>query len=272
VVAKRTSRAGGDLERRVHEQVLPRLALRTLAFHGAVAEDDGLWLFLEDAGGESTLGPEDRRLLAAWLARLHTSAAPLCAGLDLPVRGADQHRERLRAACRALRDRVANPALLPADRWVLRELAGALERLDARWDAVEALCAQMPRTLVHGDLGPQNVRLRRTAGGAEILALDWETASVGPPAVDLVGVDPAVYAKVASREWPGATPQAVAGWKRCGALLRAITAIGWELPDLASPWVETPMARLRVYRQEIQEALAELASGVGAVAAPGAMR
>ncbi len=264
VVAKRTSGAAGEVERRVYEQVLPRLPLRSVGFHGAVAEEDACWLFLEDVGGERALGPEARELLTEWLARFHTRAAALSGALGLPERGPDHYRDRLHGTRRTLRDRLANPALSPADRWVLRELAGCLERLDARWHEIEALLAQMPRTLVHGDLGAPNLRLRGDAAGAELLVLDWETASVGPPAIDLFGVDPGAYAARVAREWPGATPQAVARWKRCGQLLRGVIATEWEASGLAFPWIEKPMAGLRVYRRELEEALAELANGAGA--------
>ncbi len=261
VVAKRRAGAAGEVERRAYEEVLPRLPFRTLAFHGSVAEDDGCWLFLEDVGGERLEGPETRGLLTAWLARFHTSAAPICGGFGIPERGADHYRGRLRSTCQLLRDRLGNPALSPADRWVLRELAGCLERLDARWPEVEACLSEMPRTLVHGDLGAPNLRMRAGAPGAELVVLDWETASVGPPAIDLFGIDPALYAASVSREWPRATPDAVARWKRCGQCLRAVAATEWEASGLAFPWVEKPMAGLRVHRRDLEQALAELASG-----------
>jgi aminoglycoside phosphotransferase (APT) family kinase protein len=264
VVAKQGSGVAGEVERRVYESVLPRLPLPTLAFHGAVEEDGGSWLFLEDAGDERLEGSEGVRSLTAWLARLHARAAPLCDALGLPERGADWYRDHLRGTRRTLEERLGNPALSPADRFVLRELAGCLERLDARWVEVEAILAEMPRTLVHGDLGTANLRLRRGDTGTEIVALDWETASVGPPAIDLFAIDPDLYAGRVRRDWPRATPEAVARWKRCGQLLRGVAATQWEASGLAFPWVEKPMAGLRVYRRELEEALA----GLGSAGAP----
>ncbi|TFG91712.1 MAG: hypothetical protein E4H11_10425, partial [Myxococcales bacterium] len=209
-------------------------------------------------GNERAEGPEARRLLTRWLAGLHTSAAPLADSLPLPERGADHHRERLRAAHQPLREHLGNPALSPADRWVLCRLADDLARLDARWSEVEALFAQMPRTLVHGDLVPANLHLRAGAGGDELLVLDWETAGLGPPALDLVEVDPALYATLVASSWPGVTPEAVARWQRCGRLLRSVVATSWESSDLAFPWVEKPMVRLRVYRRVLEEAMSAL--------------
>jgi aminoglycoside phosphotransferase (APT) family kinase protein len=265
VVAKQSSGPAGEIERRVYESVLPRLPLPALVVHGAMEEDGTCWLFLEDAGDERLEGPEGVRSLTAWLARLHTSAAPLCDALGLPERGADEHRDRLRSTRSTLEERLGNPALSPADRWVLRELAGCLDRLDARWPELVAILGEMPRTLVHGDLGAPNLRLRRGAAGVEVLALDWETASVGPPAIDLFGIDPELYADRVARDWPQATPEAVGRWRRCGQLLRGVAATEWEASALAFPWVEKAMAGLRVYRRELEQALADLAPS-----APGA--
>jgi hypothetical protein len=258
VVAKRTSFGIAALERCVYEQALPRLPLRRLGFEGMLEDTDACWLFLEDAGDRRAEGPEARRLLTTWLAGLHTSAAGLADALPLPERGAEHHRERLRAAHRPLRENLGNPALSPADRWVLCRLADDLARLDARWSEMEALFAQMPRTLVHGDLVPANLHLRAGADGDELLVLDWETAGLGPPALDLIAIDPALYATLVAGTWPHATPVAVERWQRCGRLLRSVVATSWESSDLAFPWVEKPMLRLRVYRRELEETMSAL--------------
>jgi len=258
VVAKRTARATGAIERCVYTRVLPRLPLRTPGFHGALDEGEVCWLFLEDVGDARPEGLEARPLLSAWLARLHTSAAELAAELPLPACGPDAHRERLHAARGPLHEHLRNPALSPADRWVLRELGDDLARLDARWSEIEGLCARMPRTLVHGDLSPQNLRLRAAAHGDELLVLDWETAGVGPPAIDLVDVDPALYASLVAHAWPEATPEAVQRWQRVGRILSCVVATVWEGSELGTPWVERPMARLRVYRHELRQAMESL--------------
>jgi len=259
LVAKRTSHGIAAIERCIYQQALPKLPLRSLGFEGVLEEPDACWLFLEDAGSERAVGPEARRLLTVWLAGLHTSAAGIAAKLPLPERGAGYHRERLHEAMRLLRDNLGNPALSPADRWVLCTLAEGLTRLDARWGEVEALCAQMPRTLVHGDLVPKNVHLRRAANVDELLVLDWEMAGVGPVAVDLLDVDATLYATLVAKNWPGVTPATVGRWQRCGRLLRTILATRWEGPQLETPWIEKTMACLRVYRRALEEALSDLA-------------
>jgi aminoglycoside phosphotransferase (APT) family kinase protein len=258
VIAKRTSFAIAAIERCIYEQALPQLPVRRLALEGVLEDTGGCWLFLEDAGDERAVGLEARRLLTTWLAGLHTSAAAHVGALPLPERGASHHRERLRAAHRPLREHVGNPALAAADRWVLCRLADDLARLDSRWHEVEALCARMPRTLVHGDLAPSNLHRRSGPDGDELLVLDWETAGIGPPAVDLVPVEPALYAAHVAEIWPGVTPESVARWQGLGRLLRTVVATSWESSELAFPWVEKPMVRLRVYRRELEEAMAVL--------------
>ena len=268
VVAKRAERAAGEIERCVYERALPHLPLRSPGFHGALADGDACWLFLEDAGARPAEGPEARGLLTAWLAALQTSASELAGALPLPERGAAEHRELLRAARRPLRARADDPSLTPADRWLLADLDAALAELDAGWAELERRLARMPRTLVHGDLGAQNLRLLPTAEGAELLVLDWETAGIGPPAIDLVDVDAAAYARIVARRWPHATAEEVLGWQRCGRILRALAATAWEAPDLAFPWIERSLSRLRVYRHELRRELARPDGAAPAEAAP----
>jgi aminoglycoside phosphotransferase (APT) family kinase protein len=76
-------------------------------------------------------------------------------------------------------------ALTEEERRQLHTLQRLINRLDSRWDSICAVCANAPRTLVHGDLSGKNLRLRKTDAGPQIVALDWETAGWGPPAADL---------------------------------------------------------------------------------------
>ena len=51
-----------------------------------------------------------------------------------------------------------------------------------RWaPALETL----PRTLIHNDFNPRNVALRRTTAGPQLVAYDWELATIGAPQRDL---------------------------------------------------------------------------------------
>ena len=48
---------------------------------------------------------------------------------------------------------------------VLADLLSKLEQLESRWDEVAAFCDTLPRTLVHGDLVPKNLRIMRNGDG-----------------------------------------------------------------------------------------------------------
>ena len=56
-----------------------------------------------------------------------------------------------------------------------------LEATDAWWPALDAA----PRTLIHHDCNSRNVALRHTAGGLQLVAYDWELATIGAPQRDL---------------------------------------------------------------------------------------
>ena len=44
----------------------------------------------------------------------------------------------------------------------------------------------MPRTFIHGDFAPKNMRVRAGPGGSTLLCFDWGSAGWGVPAADLV--------------------------------------------------------------------------------------
>jgi len=78
VIAKRCAGGGGSVERTIYEDVLPRLPLVRLEYHGFVTDDEAGhdWLFLGDAGEAPFLpnDPEHQRLAAEWLATRHGAA------------------------------------------------------------------------------------------------------------------------------------------------------------------------------------------------------
>lgn len=60
-----------------------------------------------------------------------------------------------------------------------------LDRLRSRLGAVTETLAAREQTLIHGDLHLDNVIFAGDPGGRPFIILDWQTASVGPPAWDL---------------------------------------------------------------------------------------
>jgi aminoglycoside phosphotransferase (APT) family kinase protein len=127
------------------------------------------------------------------------------------------------------------------------------------WARVEALCAAWPRTLVHGDIGGKNVRVRGGVPGAELLVFDWEMAGLGIPAVDLLKADLDEYLAVARERWPELDRESLAQQRHVGLLLRgAIASIDWTALCLGFQWVEKPMRDLRIYALRLSEAMEKL--------------
>lgn len=145
--------------------------------------DDGDWVALavEHVAGASPQAPLAADAVARTLAlvtRLAATALP--ADTDLPLAFAHDHDTlwawRALAGDGALADRL--------DPWSRRHL-DALVALEAGWpEATEGAA------LVHGDLRTDNVVLSPDGGG---VIVDWPSAGVGPPWLDLVGLLPSFH-------------------------------------------------------------------------------
>jgi ATP-binding cassette, subfamily B, bacterial len=193
VIAKLCKRKAAEVENAVHGDVLPALPISSLAYYGMLDEGGPwCWIFLEDGGEEpySPLLPKHRKLVAEWLAGLHGAAAAEPAVLRLPSRGPEHYLTHLRSAQEALFQHLCDRAPRGDELRVLTRLTLQLETLESRWGDVTALCEELPRTLVHGDLSRKNLRIRPGETGAEVVAFDWEKAGWGIPAVDLARLRP----------------------------------------------------------------------------------
>jgi hypothetical protein len=134
------------------------------------------WLFLEDLGSTTLEEGGDEEWLAAvrWLAGVHASYH----GRENDLRGLGCLMENGPAYYHMV-GQTARRNL---------ELAGAREalvRFDAlmrRYDSLVNYLAGEPRTLIHGDIFPQNLIIQP---GGRIRAIDWESAAVGLGAWDL---------------------------------------------------------------------------------------
>jgi hypothetical protein len=282
VVAKRCLRATGAVERRVHERLLPRLDVPALRYYGYVDEPDSAfcWLFLGDAG-ETKLVAADRELAAEWLAHLHTSAAALADRVQLPDRGPAHYLTHLRAG-RVLIGTMLRQLVLPDEvQSAMRTLLRLSERMESRWATICAPCDAAPRTLVHGDFARQNLRIRDTTCGAELVALDWETAGWGPPAADIpfwptryqrprdpttdqrpprwngtVPLD--VYARHAGGQWSGARMRELESLARVGTVFRAVAAVHWAAQEMQGGGTSRAGERMCWAVQLLTRVLAEL--------------
>ena len=257
VIAKRCAAAQAVPERILYEEVLPRLPVSVLRYHGFVAEPDGgfCWLFLEDAGGEGYAphSAAHRALAGRWLGLLHASAAGLAAAARLPDRGPAHYRGHLEAGRAAILLHLARPSVRADDRAALCSLAARLDLLAARWGEVEQFCDGLPRTLVHGDFTRKNLRVRTGGGGLTLLPFDWgETAGWAVPAADLgspARPDLDAYGSVLRDH--GAGPQDLRRLASVGKVFRYLAAIDWAARGLPRERPEESLTRLRIYEARL---------------------
>lgn len=140
------------------------------------------WLLLEWIDGPLLWrvgDPEAWLATARWAARLHVAFADRVSASP----AAPESRHLLRhdeAWYRGWATRAAEFATLQSPE-AQRHIAWLLGRYDR---AIERL-VNLPRTLVHGELFPANVVARQHEGGWAPCVLDWESAAIGPPPIDL---------------------------------------------------------------------------------------
>ena len=254
VIAKLALRDSAALEARVYERFLGPIGLPAPAYYGTL-DDDGpyRWLFIGDASGRrySPADPRHRRLAGRWIARLHEGASSLPGAERLPDRGTAHHLEALGAARGAMLAHGDDPSLAPAEASVLRHLAVLLEEVRASWVRMEEICAELPPTLVHGDLVRKNLRIRAVAGGVGAIAFDWENSGWGPPALDLAqsatserfAASACLEAYRSTRGPVSLPPEQVERQAAAGTALRFLAAIRWASLSLGPRWREGDAAR-----------------------------
>jgi hypothetical protein len=271
VYAKRCDAASCRVERTCYEEVVPRLALSSPAYYGAIQEPDGsCWLFLEDVGRErfSAHDPRHRVLASRWMATLHRTGANIEAGRRLPEAGPPRYLQHLRDGRAGVRRNLDNPGLTAAERELLVDVIALLDRAESRWDAIERACAGLPETVVHGDFRPKNVRVREEPTGPVLYALDWELAGWGIPVADLapargsdsaLQLDPEIYADALGDHGPALDRRAIERLSLIGYLFRRFAAIEWETLSLhyTDPfWLIAPISCIRVHRRALETSLA----------------
>ncbi len=266
VVAKLCRGQNAAHERRIYEKVLPALSIPLPRFYGAREEPEGIWLFLEDGGATrcDRANPAHRLAAARWLARLHAAASRAALG-ELPDRGPAHYLECLRSGRRAIVENRENPAFEEAHRALLDSLVARCGELEARWGEIEAACASLPRTLVHGDFCVKNLHVRAGAEGLELFAMDWEMAGWGVPAADLYPsrhpkppiADLGEYGALMRQSWPDLDAAPLRRLLGLGRVFRNLAGMDWIGADLPLPYPETPISMLRIYRDELAVALRE---------------
>jgi Phosphotransferase enzyme family len=263
VVAKRrpaSDGGDGDVELRLYTELLPTLSIPCLELYGSVSDEDYSWLFLEDAGEvwyDPGL-PEHRALAVEWFAALHAGTTTHLEWF--PATGTAYFRDQVQLARDGVIASLVHPGLSASDVDVLRAVLVSLAVVEERWDDIEAICAGMPETLVHGDFVKKNVRVRETRAGAEMLAFDWETAGWATPAADLAllpgdGAESRAYHRRVVARWPGLSRADVDRLRRVGTVLRLVHSVYWEARSFRHAWIERAMRNMASYDLYLAEAL-----------------
>jgi len=264
LIAQHAPLAKALIERTVYRDILPQLPVPAPRFYGFLADGpEHAWLFLEDVGDDrfDPADPTHRALGGRWLARMHTTATNVDAARRLPEAGPARYRRHLRSGRATVKANASHPALPAEAQGTLRAIVANLDRTEAVWTRIDAVCAAFPDTLVHGDFRRKNVYLRRGPSGVEVLPIDWETAGWGVPAIDLIRIDLAAYWSVAQAAWPELRFEDVSRLAIVGRILSQLAAIDWVSPQLAYEdplYLIRPMSWLRDYHTQLDAALREL--------------
>jgi len=259
VIAKWCERETGLLERYIYECILPQVPAPMLHFYGFIddhASAEHGWLFIEDSDGKP-YAPEDtehRVLAARWLGTLHAATvgeAPDATDAPRLESSPGRHLEEIYAVRGSLLQGLTNPFLDRGDKAVLEGILGLTDRVVAKWDQVEAFCARMPQSLVHGDFQEKNARVRLLGRQTALLVFDWEFAGWGTPAADLArftldaghpGLE--TYWSVMRQSWPLLALQDVHELAGLGGIFALIDAMYWERYGIEyEPWTGRVRAR-----------------------------
>jgi serine/threonine protein kinase len=213
------------------------------------------WLFLEDLG-EDTLkhgDHEDWTAAIRLLAQIHGTYL----GRDDELRGLDCLGEQAVDYYHEIAGRARRHIGLSGDRQ-------GLARFDAlmrRYGNLVADLVRQPRTLVHGDIFPDNLLLQP---GPTVRLIDWESAAIGLGAWDLVrlldgwGSDRADFAKAYQEELGRLTgtvvDRAAFGWTLTAcAIVNSLWHLGWEADACRDPeFVDWLLKELEATWQQLE--------------------
>jgi Phosphotransferase enzyme family len=258
VIGKRCHRTIAVAERLIYD-TLRRFSLPALTCHGLVPEPGGefCWLFLEDAAGHpyAVTRADHRTVAGRWLAAVHGLCRRCDLEAELPDRGPGHYLTLVRDVRTTMLARVPNRVLSSEERRLLRTVAADCDVIESRWDELERFCDGMPRTLVHGDFAPRNIRVQTGADGPLLQVFDWDMAGWGFPASDLAQVDLSArpdldtYHAVVEQAFPGLDVHDVRQLTAYGDMLRVIDTIYWETLAMTTDAYQVLYQRLLTIEQ-----------------------
>lgn len=278
VIAKLARRHAAAVETLIYGEVLPQTSVDAPRFHGAIEQNEAWsWLFLEHIDGEryTPRRADHRRAAAAWLAELHSAAARPAWRRRLPDRGTDHFRVWVRSGRDAMAVGPHHAAMTSEEARTAKALHGLLDALDRDWGEVSRTAAQLPATVVHGDLVRKNLFVRRRQGTVGVVALDWEKAGWGAPALDLAYGDGAdanatrfaaspcldTYREVLRARGLDVERKVLDRCAAIGSALRCVSGIAWSALGLSADWVHRPMIDIAVFARRLEQSMA--AAGIG---------
>lgn len=258
VIAKRARRSTIENERRVYQEILSVLPIRSLRLYCSADDKDRRysWLFLEDAGEVkwSKSSPEHRHLAAQWLAQVHLGAERLVGKVSLPCTGVIYYRDLARLANQTILTILSNHALPAKTYKLLEQVASDCSVFESRWGIVERILTRIPSTLALPGFEGKNARVRNVESGLELLAYDFENAFLGAPAMELRDIDTAVYWQMAGKSW-GVDIDYIILLATVGGALFGLKSIPGETESLLSEWPEHSLQRINYYLTYIGQAL-----------------
>jgi hypothetical protein len=267
IIAKRCPRTKAARERVIYEDILPRLPLPTLMFYGLVQESHHFaWLFLEDASGEpySPLHEDHRAIFSRWLGIMHKSATHLIGSIE-PSYWQPLSFEQLRLTYDTIEQNLSNPALNSDDVALLKTIRSQYGVIASHWKQLERFCNHMPRTLVHGDLRHQHMRVRTGVTDSFLCVFDWEEAGKGIPFRDIlratdpsINLDIGIYYSVVCDRWPFLDIPTIQRLGHVGEMFRCLEHLAGYAAHLQYQWIRKLMIRIRIHATKL-DALIKLA-------------
>ena len=150
-------------------------------YYGSAVEENGeyAWIFLEYIVGVPLTRNDaaHQRAAARWLGHLHTAAERHPSVAQLPDRGSRYYFDHLLAARESIVLLLEQPRASEISS-SLSDILEMLDRLRSRWPLIAESCSELPRTLVHGDFVPKNIRVLADDTALRIYPFDWETADL----------------------------------------------------------------------------------------------
>ena len=257
IIAKYCPAETGAVERRVYEGILGGSDVAAAPYHGwlAAKEDGFCWIFLGEVEGArySPRRAEHRRAAGFWFAALHSALQSAEQPVDFPHRGPAHYRNLLTFADTTLTDALLKVECDQHERRVLEALRGQLDRMASGWSAIEAVCEEIPHSLVHGDFVTHNAFVQQCATGPALVPIDWEKAGWGTPAEDLSEIDLDAYWSMMAPHSAGFGREHYAQLARVGRKFRCLVFLEWAMPGIGARVDERVWSHLELCRSWLDD-------------------